>query len=283
MPSSARETKKRKGKNRRIHRKNEWSFHALQKKHGKDRNKTPEKENSPMSRIQVFQIRTEGFDDNFSYLLAAENGDAAMVDPCGDLTLVRERLRALGESVRPRYLLLTHGHHDHVEGLSEALSFFPGVPVSFGGGYGGASSSADSRKTDLASRRRASAASDAVCGDDGGIRVKDGERLPFGEDSWIEVLHTPGHSWDSVCYRLGDDSAIFTGDTLFIGCCGYCRAEIMFRTLREKIFPLPDSLIVYSGHDYGDKPFDTLGNQKKINPCLAAEDFRSFRKAVEQL
>ena len=74
-----------------------------------------------------------------------------------------------------------------------------------------------------------------------------------------------------------DNEALLTGDTLFIGDCG--RTDLpggslkeMFKTLQEKIKTLPNHLIVYPGHDYGDKPFDNLGNQKLTNKTLIVKD-----------
>ncbi|MCK5258369.1 MAG: MBL fold metallo-hydrolase, partial [Thermoplasmatales archaeon] len=80
-----------------------------------------------------------------------------------------------------------------------------------------------------------------------------------------------------------DNEALITGDTLFIGDCG--RTDLpggdlvqMYRTLNEKIMSLPDHLIVYPGHDYGDKPFDTLGNQKRTNKTLLSKNLNDFSK-----
>ena len=80
-----------------------------------------------------------------------------------------------------------------------------------------------------------------------------------------------------------DDEAFLTGDTLFIGDCG--RTDLpggnlsqMFRTLHEKIKDLPDHLIVYPGHNYGDKPYDLLGNQKRRNKTLLAKNLKEFSK-----
>ena len=74
-----------------------------------------------------------------------------------------------------------------------------------------------------------------------------------------------------------------TGDTLFIGDCG--RTDLpggnindMYKSLHEKIKSLPDHLIVYPGHDYGEKPFDTLGNQKIKNKTLVVKSIKEFRK-----
>ena len=98
----------------------------------------------------------------------------------------------------------------------------------------------------------------------------------------LNFILTPGHTPGGICIIV-DNEAIITGDTLFIGDCG--RTDLpggdlaqMFRTLQEKIMPLPDHLIVYPGHDYGDKPFDTLGNQKRTNKTLIAKNLEEFSK-----
>ncbi|MCX6357816.1 MAG: hydroxyacylglutathione hydrolase family protein, partial [Candidatus Aureabacteria bacterium] len=181
------------------------------------------------SGVGVIQLSVGGFDRNFSYLLQEQaSGDAAIVDPCGDIRVIERAVRA-SPGLRPRYILLTHGHRDHSSGIAEAKLFFE-APV----------------------------ASHPLCAFRPDIPLNDHQRLPFG-DIAIECLHAPGHTTDSVVYRLTDDSALFTGDTLFIDWCGYCEARSMFRTMREVLYPLADTLEVYPGHDYGRYPHRPLG------------------------
>ena len=123
-------------------------------------------------------------------------------------------------------------------------------------------------------------------------QAKDNEVFHLG-DITIEVLHTPGHTMESSCFLLRDESgkpkAIFTGDTLLLGDVGRPdlaqKAEhktkeelagILFDSLRNKILPLPDDVIVYPAHGAGSacgknmmkETMDTLGNQKKMNYAL---------------
>lgn len=203
--------------------------------------------------MEIRQLPVGGLDSNFSYLISdATSGEAAIVDPCGDIRVIQ---RAVADAAvrHPRYILLTHGHHDHCSGLRAVKEFF-NAPV--------------------AAHPRCSCPHDRA--------LKDRERLPIGGIQ-IECLHAPGHTVDSVIYRLTDDSAIFTGDTLFIDWCGYCEPQAMFRTMREVICPLADSNEVYPGHDYGHAPHEPLGRQKRENPYLAARDYSRFCEELKRL
>lgn len=203
--------------------------------------------------FKVAQLAVGGLDDNFSYVVFdAVSGDSAIVDPCGDVEMIKRCLDTLGET-RPRYILITHGHHDHTSGIDSARRFFDAPLVAHSSGP---------LKADIA--------------------VRDHHRLEFGE-GFIECIFAPGHSRDGMLYRLSDDSALFTGDTLFIDWCGYCVADSMFKTMREIIWPLADSNIVYSGHNYGRVPYASLGEEKKKNPYLATVDFVTFKKLLKRL
>lgn len=202
--------------------------------------------------IIIEQLRVGGFDDNFSYLLfEPRSGAAALVDPCGDIETIKQAFTAHPD-LKPNHILLTHGHPDHTSGVGKAREFFP-API-------------------VASPQ---------CGFPHDIEADDGRELRLG-DAVIECLAAPGHTADSVLYKVGDE-ALFTGDTLFIDWCGYCEPNTMFRTMRQVIWPLPDNLKVYSGHDYGRDPVSTLGVEKRRNPYLAAADMAEFQTALKNL
>jgi len=130
--------------------------------------------------------------------------------------------------------------------------------------------------------------------------AKDGEELTLG-DVRIKVLHTPGHTMESTCYLLinenGNEVALFSGDTLFIGDVGRPDlaqklddelttdklAGYLFDSLRNKIMPLADEIIVYPAHGAGsacgknmsNETTDTLGHQKNTNYALRADMTRA--------
>jgi len=205
------------------------------------------------SGVKVFQIDCGGFDSNYSYIAVAGNS-ALIVDPCGDIKksfAVLDKVHAL----KLEYILLTHGHHDHVTGVEEIKNRY-GNDIQVAG--------------------------HPLCRYPHSINLKDHEKLPFGT-SYVECLYSPGHTEDSVIYKLAEADALFTGDTLFIDCCGYCKDSQMFNTMKNVIMPLEDSLIVYSGHNYGHVPFESLGNQKKTNIYLNASSLEAFRENLKSL
>ncbi len=100
--------------------------------------------------------------------------------------------------------------------------------------------------------------------------LDDGQILQVGNLSF-EIIHTPGHSPGSVC--IYGHGILVTGDSLFIDAVGRTDLpggdyNVLMRSLKTRILPLPDETIVLPGHDYGPKPTDTLGGQKKTNPYL---------------
>jgi len=203
--------------------------------------------------MKTIQLAVGGLDSNLSYLIHDEkSGDAALVDPSGDIRLIKDAVAKLPRA-HPRYILLTHGHHDHCSGVAEARGFF-----------------------------NAHVAAHPACPFRHDIDLTDRQQLPFG-GIYIECLHAPGHSVDSVVYRLSDDSAIFTGDTLFIDWCGYCDPHTMFHTMREILYPLAGSNEVYPGHDYGRCPHAALEREKKENPYLYTTAYDQFCEELKKL
>jgi hydroxyacylglutathione hydrolase len=191
------------------------------------------------------QIRVGG-DRNFAYLIGDERTrKAAVIDPAFSPDAVLGRAAAHGLAVA--YLINTHGHGDHSGGNSVVL---------------------------------ASTDAELVAGGPGG--VADGAELTAG-DVTLTMIHTPGHTGDSICIlarETGAPGKLITGDTLFVGKVGGtdygagARAE--FEALHGKLMSLPDDTEVWPGHDYGVAPSSTIGNERRTNPFLLRESFETF-------
>jgi hydroxyacylglutathione hydrolase len=194
--------------------------------------------------------------DNFSYLLISPpDNHAALVDPSLDATAALHRINDLGLTLD--YIIITHYHSDHTAAVPTVKRHHPAAKI--------VASEADGRHLKTPPE----------------VNVKDGTILKVGVLS-VKVIATPGHTPGGICL-LVDNEALITGDTLFIGDCG--RTDLsggslreMFDSLQKKIMPLPDSLLVYPGHDYGDRPYDTLGHQKQTNKTLQAKTLEDFAK-----
>jgi glyoxylase-like metal-dependent hydrolase (beta-lactamase superfamily II) len=194
--------------------------------------------------------------DNFSYIIyCVKSKETAIVDPSFDATKAFDFISK--NNLKLKYIILTHYHSDHTRDTLRIKDSFPSVKI--------ISSKSDGEKM----------------GFKVDIFVSDDEELKVG-DVELKFILTPGHTQGGICIIV-DNEAILTGDTLFIGDCGRTdlpggSLEQMFKTLQEKIKSLPDNLIVYPGHDYGPKSFDTLGNQKKSNKVLLAKNLEEFSK-----
>jgi glyoxylase-like metal-dependent hydrolase (beta-lactamase superfamily II) len=116
------------------------------------------------------------------------------------------------------------------------------------------------------------------------VPVRDGDKVAVGSLA-VEVFHTPGHRFDAICLVAGPN--LYAGDTLFIGECG--RTDLpgsdpraMWTTLLTTLRGLPDDLVVMPGHNYGEVPTRTLGEEKRLNYTLkprTLEEFLAFMAA----
>lgn len=181
--------------------------------------------------------------------LVTSGGEALVTDP-GD------RIDGLVEAIQGtdsflRYILLTHGHYDHVLGVDWLKKSFPTVSVVIGEGDVPLLKSLPEQGEFFGARLPEILAEP--------VGVTDGSILPFG-DEVIKVLTTPGHTKGSVCYEVAGN--IFTGDTLFYHTYGridlpHSEPGEMKESLK-KLFALPGELKVYPGHG----PTTTLKEEK---------------------
>ena len=206
-----------------------------------------------------------------AYYIESE-GEAAVIDPLRDIDeyihLAKERNATI------KYIFETHFHADFVSGHID-LGKVTGAPIVFG----------PDTETNFP------------------VHVaKDGEIFKIGKIS-LEVLHTPGHTLESSCYLLrnesGEEEAIFTGDTLFVGDVGRpdlssgnlskeVLAGMLYDSLQKKIVPLPDHVVVYPAHgpgsacgkNLGPETQSTIGSERETNYALKEQGKDEFIKAV---
>jgi hydroxyacylglutathione hydrolase len=208
-----------------------------------------------------------------AYYIESE-GEAAVIDPLRDidayLALASERKASI------KYIFETHFHADFVSGHID-LGKVTGAPIVYG----------PNTETKFP------------------VHIaKDGETFQLGKIS-IQVMHTPGHTLESTCYLLkdetGKDHCVFTGDTLFVGDVGRPDlaqkgneitmndlAGMMYDSLHSKIFPLADDVIIYPAHgpgsscgkNLGPNTFSTIGEEKRYNYALKAATKEEFIKEV---
>jgi glyoxylase-like metal-dependent hydrolase (beta-lactamase superfamily II) len=196
----------------------------------------------------IFEQIDAGGDRNFSYLIGDEESRlGAVVDPGYETDKLAAHVQALGLKVA--YIFNTHTHHDHVAG-------------------NGVFRTGDVK---LAAYKDARVKPD--------IKLDHGHETQLGKVR-IKTLFTPGHYLDSICL-LVDNRKLITGDTLFVGCIGGSgfqgsSAEKQFHSLFQIILKLDDAVEVYPGHDYGAKPFSTIGYERTTNPFLQRTNFDDF-------
>ena len=222
--------------------------------------------------MKIEQIYTGCLAQGAYYITS--NGEAAIIDPLRETQPYIERLEKDG--VQLTYIFETHFHADFVSGHVD-LSKKTNAPIVYG----------PTAKPEFEA-----------------IVAEDNQVFELG-DVTIKVLHTPGHTMESSCFLLidenGKETALFSGDTLFLGDVGRPDlaqkaasmtqeelAGLLYESLYTKILPLLDEVTVYPAHGAGSacgknmmkETVDSLGNQKKMNYALNQPNKKAFIEAV---
>jgi glyoxylase-like metal-dependent hydrolase (beta-lactamase superfamily II) len=200
--------------------------------------------------------------ENFVYLLHDHSSDtAAIVDPAWDVEEILDL--ANNKGIRITDILLTHSHHDHVNGIEKVLD----------------QTDAQIHLLKAEARFWGQALTSPRL-------HHGGDRIAVGKTE-IEILHTPGHTPGSACFHLGND--LIAGDTLFVFGCGRCDLkggdpEQMYTSLKRIKTGLPRSTILHPGHNYSPAhPTSTMEHQCEGNPFLHfdnPDDFIEYRMHV---
>lgn len=186
-------------------------------------------------------------EDNYSYILHADNGQIAVVDP-GEAEPVIEYLDA--HNLKLDFILNTHHHGDHIAGNSKLVDYYNAKLIG-----------------PAAEQHRIAGMV---------IALKEGESFAFGGEE-LHVIDTPGHTAGHICFHAPSSKALFAGDTLFSMGTGRLfegSAKQMWHSL-EKINALPDDTRLYCGHEY------TLSNAEF---CLMIEpENKALKKRYEEV
>ena len=209
---------------------------------------------------QLFDLESS----TYTYLIAdRETNDAILVDPV--LDQVDRDLQLLEElRLKLHYCLETHIHADHITGtdqLRSATGCLSIVPEQ----------------------------AHAACAD---RHLQDGEILTLGNLE-IRSIATPGHTDSHLAYWVSQDSTrkphlVLTGDALFIRGCGRTDfqsgdAGILYDSVTQRLFTLPEGTLVYPGHDYRGHTVSTIGEEKRYNPRFAGHSRTEFIDLMSKL
>lgn len=203
--------------------------------------------------MKVHQIQV-GNMQNFTYVVEDEETDEAIViDPSWDLEQIEQIIQR--NNLKIKYVINTHHHFDHTLG-NEGMVKLTNAQI------------IQHEKSELKHD----------------ITVKDGDVIEFG-NSKLTVLHTPGHSKDSMC--LIGDGNFFSGDTLFVGNCGRIdlpggSAKELYHSLFDVLYSLNDDLILYCGHNYGNSLTSTIGKEKLTNFVMQKRTEQEFLDMMGQ-
>ena len=196
----------------------------------------------------------------FTYLIAdSVTREAAIIDAVDsmidrDIALIKELELDL------KFIMETHIHADHITSACPLKKTFPLAKIVIGIENIDAEACAD-------------------------IMVGEGHILPIGEHE-IVAIETPGHTPGCMSYLV--DNKVFTGDSLLIRSTGRCdfqggTASTLYHSI-QKLFTLPDSTLVYPGHDYNGFTVSTIGEEKEFNSLIRLEfDEQTFVKKVGNL
>lgn len=188
--------------------------------------------------------------------LIIEGDSAIVIDPGADYEYISARLSRLGATAK--YVLITHGHFDHIGAVSRFSDAGAKVYIS---------------RTDYDILTKADFNWELGFGEervnsfDADCLVDDGDKLKLLNHE-INVIATPGHTPGGVCYVIKDNNCIFTGDTLFRLSVGrtdfpYCSHSDLLNSVK-KLFALPGDFVIYPGHG----PSTTLDYERKFNPYV---------------
>ena len=199
-----------------------------------------------------------GYDNNLSYLLwCTETKHAALIDPAVELSPIIECISA--NNLILDKILITHSHFDHIKYLHDFIDYFNNIKI-----YAHHESNLDLSF----------------------VSLYHDQIINVGTEI-INVLLTPGHYYDSLCFWHQSDKLVFTGDTMFIGRTGRVissrsNIEDLYNSIYNILLKLPLETQILSGHHYGYKLFDSISNNINYSSFFQCDSLKSFKLVMEK-
>lgn len=204
----------------------------------------------------IFEGFGVGSMDANCYIIGCEKtGVGAVVDPGAEGSRILKKIESL--KLKCKYIILTHGHVDHIGALKEVREATGADVLIHKDDAGMLTSPAQNLSLFMGSMLKFKAAERPL---------EQGDKIRVG-DVTLEVIHTPGHTPGGICLKVGKD--LITGDTLFAGSVGRSdfpggNHEVLINSIKTKLLDFPDETKVYPGHG----PSSNIGQEKNINPFL---------------
>ena len=193
-----------------------------------------------------------GYDKNLCYLLwCEESNQSAIIDPSVEINPIIEFIE--NKNLILDKILITHSHHDHIKYLEDFVNRFNLVKVYI---------------------------SDKTAKNFNFLPMTNNQIINIGTQMVI-CLETPGHYYDSFCFWDSKNKTIFTGDTMFIGRTGRtvsAKSNIkdLYNSIYEILLKIPHETMIYPGHHYGYKMFDSIKNNINSSSFFNCKNFEDF-------
>jgi len=207
--------------------------------------------------MKIEQLTLGAFQTHFYIVIDEENQHCVLVDPGDGADQILEFLDT--KKLIPDFIINTHGHCDHIMGINALMDKYPNLLFYI-------------HENEMEHLQNPEINLSVMLGEKYTAKnpthfIKDGDEVAFGS-SKFRIIYTPGHTPGGCCLLL-DEKHMFSGDTLFQGSVGrtdfpLSNTDQLVQSIKEKIFPLNDDIIVYPGHG----PNTTIGDEKKLNPFL---------------